>query len=364
MSKIGLAAVLAVLAANWSFAAQAQEESTDEALESRWNQLLEETDALLAAEAAGSRIGVGMGAWAEGAVDGLRVMSVTPGDPAEAAGLQSGDIITSLDGQPLAADSGQASENRIREILAGLAPGSTVDLRYRRGESEHETQVTTEGHSAAAGRFRENMVRRMARARERAERETELELAPREGQPEAPPYFRAFGRLLEFDGGRDRDGRVMRRELRFRTDPEAGFLFGEMAWRLGGMEIAELTPALGEYFGTEVGLLVVRAPDNEEIGLEDGDVIQKIGGREFRDSRHAARILRSYEPGEKVELEVLRHKRRKRVSFVLPDRYREWNRGHLMFPSHPAEAVSPATFSGQPLVPAGAPDAVALTEPA
>ena len=77
-----------------------------------------------------------------------------------------------------------------------------------------------------------------------------------------------------------------------------------MAWRLEGLQIVELTPVLGEYFGAEKGLLVIRAPDDEEIGLEEGDVIRMISGREFRDARQATRILRSYEPGEEVELEV------------------------------------------------------------
>ena len=114
-----------------------------------------------------------------------------------------------------------------------------------------------------------------------------------------------------------------------------------MAWRLGGLQVAELTPALGEYFGVDEGLLVVRAPENEDIGLEDGDVIRKIGGRTFRDARQATRILRSYEPGEEVELEVMRHKRSRTVRFELPERSGRITRGNLLSPPAPAVPEAP-----------------------
>jgi hypothetical protein len=57
----------------------------------------------------------------------------------------------------------------------------------------------------------------------------------------------------------------------------------------------ELTPGLGEYFGTDAGLLVVRAPEGDDIDLRDGDVIPEIGGRIPQSVGHAMRILRSVE---------------------------------------------------------------------
>ena len=143
---------------------------------------------------------------------------------------------------------------------------------------------------------------------------------------------------MEVDAG---GGDVARRVVRVRRGSGGPLSFSEMAWRLGGLQIAELTPAMGEYFGVEDGLLVVRAPENEDIGLEDGDVIRKIGGRTFRDARQATRILRSYEPGEEVELEVVRHKRNRTVSFELPEREGRMTRGNLLRPSTPAVPEAP-----------------------
>ena len=55
----------------------------------------------------------------------------------------------------------------------------------------------------------------------------------------------------------------------------------------GGMELASITPKLGAYFGTNEGVLVVQAPDNDVFKLEDGDVIQSIDGRKPDDGVHA-----------------------------------------------------------------------------
>ena len=53
------------------------------------------------------------------------------------------------------------------------------------------------------------------------------------------------------------------------------------------MELATLTPHLGSYFGSDKGVLVVRAPANGALQLEDGDVILAIDGADQRLARHA-----------------------------------------------------------------------------
>ena len=78
----------------------------------------------------------------------------------------------------------------------------------------------------------------------------------------------------------------------------------------GNMELTTLTPQLGRYFGTDHGILVVRAPTHGVLHLQDGDVILSIGGRTPASSSQAIRILTSYDPGEKIRLLVLRQHRR------------------------------------------------------
>jgi len=88
------------------------------------------------------------------------------------------------------------------------------------------------------------------------------------------------------------------------------------------MEIVPLTKRLGSYFGTDEGLLIVRAPKNEDLELQDGDVIQSIDGRKPTSVNHALRILGSYQVGETLKIEIMRDKRRQTISIEVPDNRR------------------------------------------
>jgi S1-C subfamily serine protease len=94
------------------------------------------------------------------------------------------------------------------------------------------------------------------------------------------------------------------------------------------MEMVSLTEDLGRYFGTDKGLLIVRAPEDESLKLRDGDVIRTIDGREPASVTHAMRILGSYQSGETLEIEIMRDKKRLTVSVEMPDNrqsdVREW----------------------------------------
>jgi S1-C subfamily serine protease len=86
------------------------------------------------------------------------------------------------------------------------------------------------------------------------------------------------------------------------------------------MELVALNPELGEYFGTSEGLLVIRTPRDGALNLRAGDVILRIGGRTPTSQASAVRMLRSYEEGETVEIEIMRQKRRTTVSGTIPSR--------------------------------------------
>jgi S1-C subfamily serine protease len=88
--------------------------------------------------------------------------------------------------------------------------------------------------------------------------------------------------------------------------------------RWSSIELTTLDAGLGSYFGTTEGVLVVRAPADSLLGLRSGDVIQRIGGRVPTSPSHALRILRSYEPGDRVELDVMRERRAQRLNAVVP----------------------------------------------
>jgi len=95
---------------------------------------------------------------------------------------------------------------------------------------------------------------------------------------------------------------------------------------------------------------VVRAADVPGLPLEEGDVLQAIDGRTPENPSHAFRILRSYQPGEKVKLAVLRQRKALTLEATLPaaNAQRE-GRQHrpppVLPPAPPPPAPAPASAS-------------------
>lgn len=208
----------------------------------------------------------------DGPVEGVTVRGVSPGEAAADAGLQSGDIITAVNEEPLTADSSEQANARLVEFMSAVEEGDVLDVEYLRN-----------GKQAS------------------------LEVQPRESSMLA---F-AFG-----PGRQDYSVRVAPNMPNFDVSRFAWVSDGS-GW--GHMEMVSLTERLGKYFGTDKGLLVVRAPDDANLKLEDGDVIQSIDGREPRSVSHAMRILGSYQSGEQLELQIMRDKRKQTLKIKVPD---------------------------------------------
>ena len=102
-----------------------------------------------------------------------------------------------------------------------------------------------------------------------------------------------------------------------------GTMINRFVWLSGGgwgdMEMVELSEGLGRYFGTDKGLLVVKAPEGDDFKLQDGDVIRSIDGREPSSVRHALRILASYQSGESLNIEIMRDKSKQTLNIEIPD---------------------------------------------
>src|SRR5215210_3744967 len=82
---------------------------------------------------------------------GAYVDAVTPNGPAATAGIQSGDIITKVDGRSVLTGrpSGGSGEReslpglRLIELVAGLEPNDTVPIELRRGNNRKTVSVVT-----------------------------------------------------------------------------------------------------------------------------------------------------------------------------------------------------------------------------
>lgn len=227
---------------------------------------------------------------------GAHVQSVTPGGPAAKAGIRSGDLITKLDGKSILGTASRPVDEeeslpgvRLIELAAKLEPGDTIPVEYVRSGQRRTVSLVTgdeplwaveEGPgSGPTWEFRVPGLR--------------MERTP---QPGLMPLPEGRGRV------EIRRGPGQTQSVFFMTDA------------LGELELAPLNADLGSYFGTAEGTLVIRVPEGSTLGLKGGDVILSVDGRKPSSPASLMRILRSYEEGESIRLEIIRQKKRETVT--------------------------------------------------
>lgn len=216
---------------------------------------------------------------------GAYVDAVTPNGPAAKAGIQSGDIITKVDGKSVLAggraEAGVDRESvpglRLIELAAKLEPNDTIPVEFRRGKERKTLSVITAD---------------------------EPDILFRAGPGGRGFAFRSFGPeapRMAMPLDEDIEGHV----------GGPAFLYGGP---LADVELAPLNPDLGRYFGANEGVLVVSVPKDSELGLKGGDVVLAVDGRKPASPSHFLRILRSYERGESFKIDLLRNHKRETVT--------------------------------------------------
>jgi len=80
----------------------------------------------------GPVLGIMISPGSEEPVEGVEVLAVTPGGAAEEAGLSAGDVITSVNGEPLTAESGMAANVETCPIVGDFDRRCLVDRRLDR----------------------------------------------------------------------------------------------------------------------------------------------------------------------------------------------------------------------------------------
>lgn len=174
------------------------------------------------------------------------VVRVAPQSPAAQAGIQDGDEIVSVDGKEI------ASPDQLGEFIREKKPGAEVKIVYQR-EGEEKT-------ATARLISREEMEKQMARGRE----------SRKAGEGE--------------EAGR--------RDQRRRGESE------ERAWL--GVLLDE-----ADEEGARVVHVVPGGPA-EKAGIQPGDVIQRIDGREIDSPQLAGEMMQDKKPGDEVEIVVSR----------------------------------------------------------
>lgn len=231
--------------------------------------------------------------------DGVKIASVSPGGAAESAGLKAGDVLLEIDDKKLKAQSDLSAREVLLQAMGEVKPGDKVKLRYRRDKKEATATVTAE----------------------------------------APVMDRMWTRPLARVRGMTGPG--------IHVNPFQGPLAMMRAVGVfGSAELVPLTPKLGQYFGAEKGLLVVRAPADSRLKLEDGDVIVDIDGRTPTSPTHAFRILGSYQAGEQLKLGVLRMKKRMTFDVTIPEDPAATAAAPFNFSYHHEDTLMPAPAIG------------------
>jgi membrane-associated protease RseP (regulator of RpoE activity) len=244
------------------------------------------------------------------ATGGLLIEDVVTGTPAAAAGLRAGDRVVSWNGRSDVAAA-------IRETPP--RPGDSVQIRVARvGDPERDVSIV------AARRDPPVVQRRGSGADD--------EIVVRPG--ELARLFRIHGDslLVQADSLHSRL-RVMLRgslgprlqelertlpnaRIRIMRDSVMSDAFGDGGVALflsgrnavAGAELSDVSPGLSSYFGTDLGVLVLRvAPETPaaRAGLEDGDVIVRAGDESVANVSQLRRTLAASRGGE-MELEVVR----------------------------------------------------------
>lgn len=74
--------------------------------------------------------------------DGVMVVGVVPGSPADVAGLQPGDVITQIGNRPVQAPTD------LEAALADMHPGQQVEIHYAQGPISYTTRATLRARPA------------------------------------------------------------------------------------------------------------------------------------------------------------------------------------------------------------------------
>jgi serine protease Do len=230
---------------------------------------------VLALEGPGSSIGVTVRDQRGEA--GVLIESVREGTPATRAGLQKGDIVVEFDGEPA------RSARQFTRLVRETAPGRAVKMTVVREGSKRTVDITPETRDSVT----------------------------------VQQFPRIAGDVL----------RALPRDFDFNFDQRNFWnegVFGSP--RRLGVAVVPLSDQLATYFGVKDGVLVSEVSSGTPAataGIQAGDVITAVNGRDVLSSADLLREVRDAEPGSTLDLRLTRNRKELNVKVMLPQQRRQ-----------------------------------------
>jgi serine protease Do len=200
---------------------------------------------------------------------GVLVETVTPGGPADKAGIRAGDAITEFDGERV------RSTMQFSRLVQETAPGRGVGATLSRGGQRLTVTVTPERRS-----WSDDFNMRLLDLPRVARTPTPPRAVP--PAPPAPDFRFDLPGVLRLSG------------------------------RRLGITIESIDDQLAEYFGVKEGVLVKSVADGsaaQKAGLKAGDVITGINGAKVYDASDVNRAMDRLETDGQFTIDVVRDKK-------------------------------------------------------
>jgi S1-C subfamily serine protease len=230
---------------------------------------------------------------------GLRVKAVTPGSASDKAGIRNNDVIVAIDGKPTVGDKNDSAIHGLS--LGDVKVDQAVKLRVLRDGKTSEYTVKAERREPYGFAYAFNDDGDLSKL--------------------SALNAEAWSKEVQDRVKAETDAAMQKAQVYAQAGKRLGRSLGQMnlmtPW--WGLNLASLNPDLGGYFGTDKGVLVLSADDEDFKQLKSGDVLEQVAGTKIERPEDAFRILREQKPGSQVKIDVLRQHKPMTLSLRAPE---------------------------------------------
>lgn len=249
-------------------------------------------------------------------VKGVGIESVVEGSPAQAAGLQKGDVIVKVNGDDI------TSTRKLTRLIGEISPDHQARITVLRNGGERDITVTV--GKRPTPKFGEGVFQPGApMGRFEFPDMPNLERLPRVDRVPSPPGA-----------------------------PDAPMVFGFGSRRQIGIGSTPLTKQLADHFGVDGGALVNNVRENSpaaKAGIKAGDIITEVDGKAVKGDYDLIRAIGEKKEGS-ITLTIVRDKNRQTIS-VTPEEVKGALNNYFEF-STPEAPDAPDVFRlVRPVVP-------------